>query len=170
MPFVGIIAKENDCNFIKKIILNNSTESKFEIIYINKKCIENIKNIKFDIIVINEDIEKMLLNSKYLEDIIFKANYVVINSDIKHKWQYINNFNTNIITYGFNGKATITISSIREETVLICLQRKIEKIDKKLLDEQEFSIDVNKKYINKLYTILIIFSILGIYGIILKKI
>ena len=60
MPFIGIISKENDSNYIKNIINKNAIKSKFEVININKKSIENIKNIKFDILVICENIEKML--------------------------------------------------------------------------------------------------------------
>ena len=58
MPFVGIISKENDSNFIKNAISKNSKESNFEIININRKSIENVKNVKFDILVICENIEK----------------------------------------------------------------------------------------------------------------
>ena len=48
MPFIGIISKENDSNFIKNTITKNSKTNKFEIVNINKKSKENIKNIKFD--------------------------------------------------------------------------------------------------------------------------
>ena len=37
MPFVGIVSKENDSNFIKNAISKNSKENNFEIININKK-------------------------------------------------------------------------------------------------------------------------------------
>ena len=48
MPFIGIIAKENDSNFVKNEINKNAKLNKFEVININLKSIENIKNIKFD--------------------------------------------------------------------------------------------------------------------------
>ena len=51
MPFIGIVSKENDSNFIKNEINKNVKTNKFEVININKKSIENIKNIKFDILV-----------------------------------------------------------------------------------------------------------------------
>ena len=57
MPFIGIISKENDSNFIKNAI-NKNSKGNFEIININKKSIENIKNVKFDVLVIGENIEK----------------------------------------------------------------------------------------------------------------
>ena len=170
MPFIGIISKENDSNFIKNTLTKNSKTNKFEIVNINKKSIENVKNIKFDILVINENIENLLKNSKYLEDIINKAYYIIINSDIKNNLSLLKNVRTNIITYGFNAKATITISSINDENMLLCIQRSVKDINGKIIDEQEFSIKIEKNNMNKLYIILIIFTILAIYGEILQKI
>lgn len=170
MPFIGIISKENDSNFIKNTITKNSKTNKFEIVNINKKSIENIKNIKFDILVVNENIEYLLKVSKYLEDIINKSYYIIINSDIKNNLSLLKNIRTNIITYGFNAKATITISSIKDENMLLCIQRSIKQINEKMIDEQEFNIKIEKNNVNKFYNILIIFTILAIYGEILQKI
>ena len=169
MPFVGIISKENDSNFIKNAINKNSKESNFEIININRKSIENIKNVKFDILVICENIEKMLKNSSYLEEIIRKADYIIVNSDIKENLSILRNVETNIITYGFNAKATITISSIKEEKTMICVQRKIKAVNS-IIEEQDFNVEIEKNNVNKLYNVLVIFTILTIYGKILQKI
>ena len=64
MPFIGIVAKESDSNFIKNKITKSSKKTNFEVININKKSIENIKNIKFEVIVINDEINGLLNNSK----------------------------------------------------------------------------------------------------------
>ena len=122
MPFIGIVAKESDSNFIKNKITKKSKKTNFEVININKKSIENIKNIKFEVIVINDEIKELLNNSKYLEEIIKKAKYLIINSDIIDNLDFLSflvNSATNIITYGLNKKATITISSIKSENILI---------------------------------------------------
>lgn len=169
MPFVGIISKENDSNFIKNAVNKNSKENNFEIININKKSLENIKNVKFDILVICENIENMIKNSLYLEEIIKKANYIIINSDVKENLAILKNAETNIITYGFNAKSTITISSIKEEKIMICIQRKISGV-KNVIEEQDFNIEIEKNNTNKLYNILVIFTVLAIYGEILQKI
>lgn len=169
MPFIGIVAKENDSNFIKNGINKNAKLNKFEIININTKSIENVKNIKFDIIVINENIEDLLKKSKYLEEIISKTYYVIINSDVKNNLSLLKNIGTNIITYGFNAKATITISSVKEESTMLCIQRSIKGINK-TIEEQEINIKIEKNNVNKLYNVLVIFTILEIYGEILKKI
>ncbi len=170
MPFIGIVAKENDSNFIKNGLLKNTGLNKFDVININLKSIQNIKNIKFDITVINENIEELLKSSKYLEDIINKSNYLIINSDKENNLKWLKNTKTNIITYGFNAKATITISSVKEENTMICIQRGFKSIDEKVIEEQEINIKLKKNNINKLYNVLVIFAILGIYGEKLKKI
>jgi hypothetical protein len=170
MPFIGIVAKENDSNFIKKAIIRNSKLDEFKIININKKSIENVKNIKFDILVVNDNIEILLKNSKYLEKIINNAYYVIVNSDIKNNLFLLKNFGTNIITYGFNEKATVTISSIKEENTMVCIQRSIIGFDKSIVEEQEVNIKIEKNNVKKLYNVLVIFIILRIYGKILKKI
>lgn len=170
MPFIGIIAKENDSNFIKNEVIKNTKFNKFEIININRKSIENVKNIKFDILVIHQNFENLLKNSKYLEDIIAKTSYVIINSDVKNNLSLLKNSEANIITYGFNAKATITISSIKEENTMLCIQRSIRKINNHMIEEQEISIKIEKNNVNKLYNVLVIFTILVIYGEILKKI
>ena len=169
MPFVGIVSKENDSNFIKNAINKNSKENNFEIININKKSIENIKNVKFDVLVICENIEKILKNSLYLEEIIKKADYIIVNSDVKENLSILKNVETNIVTYGFNAKATITISSIKEEKTMVCIQRKINGINN-IIEEQDFNIEIEKNNVNKLYNVLVIFTILAIYGEILQKI
>ena len=169
MPFVGIVSKENDSNFIKNAISKNSKENNFEIININKKSIGNIKNVKFDVLVICENIEKILKNSSYLEEIIKKADYIIVNYDVKENLSILKNVETNIITYGFNAKATITISSIKEEKTMVCIQRKINGINN-IIEEQDFNIEIEKNNVNKLYNVLVIFTILAIYGEILQKI
>jgi len=167
MPFIGMISKENDSNFIKNMVNKNSAKSKFEVININRKSIENIKNIKFDILVIHENIDDLLENSKYLEDMIGKAYYVIINSDIQNNLSFLKSIGTNIITYGFNAKATITVSSVQDENTMLCIQRSIRGRNNHIIEEQEFNIKTER---NKLYNMLVIFTILEIYGENLKKI
>ena len=170
MPFIGIISKENDCNFIKNQISKNQTSNNFEIININSKSIENIKNIKFDVLVINEPIENMLKSSKYLEYIIDRTCYIMVNTDIENNLAFLKNIKVNIITYGLNAKATITVSSIKEENTMLCIQRSIKAVDGKQIEEQEINIKIRKNNVKKLYNVLVIFAIFEIYGEILKKI
>ena len=133
MPLIGIIAKENDSNFIKNEILKNTIKTQFEIININKRSLENIKNITFEILIINENVKELLKTSKYLEDIIKRAKYLILNSDISNDLEFFKENKINVVTYGLNRKATITVSSIKEDNVLICVQRNIENISKKII-------------------------------------
>lgn len=127
MKFIGIIGKN--------ISLKN-TNKKINIIKLDEKNIENVKNIKFQIIIINEDLNKFGNELKYLEKILENVDYIIINSDIYVKIK-IRPFKKKIITYGLNHKATVTISSIKDESVLIDLQREIETLNKNVIEPGE---------------------------------
>ena len=170
MPFIGIIAKESDSNFIKNEVLKNSEKTKFEFININKRSIENIKNIRFETIVINDDLTEFIKTSKYLEDVIKNAKYFVINSDIVNNVELLVNSGKNIITYGLNQKATITISSVNNESILVCVQEKFSDINGKMVEEQEVNVEMAKSNRKKVCNSMGIYAILTIYGENLKKI
>lgn len=170
MPFIGVIAKESDSNFIKNEVLKNSKKNKFEFITINKHSIENIKNIRFQTLVINDDLSEFLKNSKYLEDIVKKVKYLVINSDIVRNTEILINSKTNVITYGLNQKAMITMSSIKSENILICVQNNFKNLKGKVVEEQEVNVEITKNNLKKICNSMAIFTILSIYGEFLKKI
>ena len=169
MPFVGIVGRENDCNFIRNAVGRNLVSCNLDFVNINRKSIENFKNVKFDVLVFCENAEMLLRDSLYLEDIIRKADYIIVNSDIRENLSVLKFAENNVVTYGFNAKATVTISSIKEDSLMVCVQRKIDGIGN-VIEEQDFSIDVEKNNVNKLYNVLVIFTILAIYGEILQKI
>ena len=52
---------------------------------------------------------------------------------------------------------------------MICIQRKINGVNN-IIEEQDFNVEIEKNNINKLYNVLVIFTILAIYGEILQKI
>ena len=170
MPFIGVIAKESDSNFIKNEVLKNAPNNKFEIFNINQKNIENIKNIRFETIVINDDLKDLLANSKYLEDILKNSKYLIINTDIIKDIDILGNNKFNIITYGLNNEATITISSVKDDDILICVQQVYKDVNNKSIEQQEINIKIAKNNLKKLCNSLSIFAILSIYGIFLQKI
>ncbi len=167
MPFIGIIAKENDSNFIKNEI-SRISDKKFDFININAESVQNLRNICFETIIISDDFQNLLEASKYLEEIIKKSKFLIINSDIITN--VINLSKTKLITYGLNHRAMITVSSIKKENFFICLQQPIEDINKNLIEHQEFNIEICKNNLNKIYNLMVIFTILLIYGEKLKKI
>lgn len=170
MPFIGVIAKESDSNFIKNEVNKNSEKVRFEFININKKSIENLKNIKFETLIINDDLSEFIKSSKYLEDIIKSCKNIIINTDIIKNTEILIKANKNVITYGLNRNAEITISSIENENILICIQKKIKGINEKVIEEQEIDIKMQKSNRKKVCNSIAIFAILTIYGEKLKKI
>lgn len=169
MPFIGVIAKESESNFIKNEVLKNSS-LKFDFVNINKISVQNIKNIKFETIVINNEISDFLNVSKYLEEIIINAKYIIVNSDIIKNLEILKQYNSNIITYGLNQKADITISSIENENILIFVQNNLRNINGEEIEPQEFNIKIIKNSLKKVCNSMAIFTILLIYGDFLKKI
>ena len=169
MSFVGIIAKESESNFIKNEVLKNSS-LKFEFVNINRKSVQNVKNIRFETIIINNEISDFLNVSKYLEELIINAKYIIVNSDIIKNINILKQYNSNIITYGLNQKAMITISSIKNENILIFIQNKLKNINNDEIEEQEVNVKINKNSLKKVSNSMAIFTILLIYGDFLKKI
>ena len=127
---------------------------------IKEKNIENIKNIKFEAVLINQETK---CNREYLKKILENSKYLVINSDIKLNQEDYKNIKLQIITYGFNGKATITASSITEDSIVMCAQRGIEGINQKKIVQQECNIKIKQKEFKSPYNIMAYFAISEIY-------
>ena len=64
--------------------------------------------------------------------------------DIEVDIDIVNNLNLKIITYGFNSKSTFTVSSVTENSVIICLQRTILNIYDKKIEPQEYQLKNDK--------------------------
>ena len=137
MSFIGIITNPRNENYIKGFIKQYINIE--NIIFINEKNIENIKNIKFDTILLGKKIDE----NEILNKSISKCKYLIINSDLKVYNNKLENLNLQIITYGFNQKATITTSSVSEDKVVIFLQRSIYNIYMQLVEQMEISVDIN---------------------------
>ena len=126
MSLIGIIAKKKDIKEIK-----NNLDIVYEVIEINNKSIENLKNIKFEQIIINKDLALNKQEEEYIKKLINTTKYIIINADINI--QILNNIEIDkplkIITYGFNSKSTISISSVKEDYIILSIQREIEKLN-----------------------------------------
>lgn len=155
MPLIGIIGKKKDIQSIKKEI----NIENIDIIEITEESIKNLKNIKFDEIIFLEDIKINNETYKYMNEIISKTKYLIINADIEIKMLKEIKESVKIITFGFNQKATITISSVNEEKMIICIQRGILRDDKIVIDSQEKEIELNKENSKKIYNNLVVFII-----------
>lgn len=166
MAFIGIIAVSKSELQIKRILENNlnNVNKEHTVIIINDKSIDNIRNIRFETILVMS-LEEITNGRNIVHDLFKNTKYLIINSDMNNEeLEIINNMKLNVITFGFNQKATITASSI-EESLLLCLQRKILDINQKTLEPQEISAKIrNKKLLNSPHNLMGIASTLLVYG------
>lgn len=162
MSFIGIISEVKEESYINRIL--NNQLSKKTIINITEKNIENIKNVTFETIFINENTIKILSKLSILKNIISKSKYLIINADIEDNLLLLDSVNANVITFGFNSKSTITTSSVKDDNILICLQRTIENIKKEEIEPQELLVKVDTTYTD-VHIAMGIATLLIIYGI-----
>ena len=132
MFFVGIITNQKNETYIKNELVRKMPLE--NIIFINDKNISNVKNIKFETIVI----DAKLKNKFELRKILSNAKYIILNSDIELDINILNELNLVVITYGFNNKSTFSVSSITENSIIICLQRIIFGKNGKKHEPQEY--------------------------------
>lgn len=143
MSFIGIVTNsKNEESMVKKIFKLFPADN---IIFITSKNIDNIRNIQFETVVINGNIK----DDVKLKNIITKSKYVILNTDVELEKEFWKDLNLTIISYGFNNKATFTISSVSENNIIICLQRTIKNILDEKIEPQEFeeendtNVDIN---------------------------
>ena len=166
MAFIGIIAESKNEMQIKRILECNLNRVNKEhtVIIINDKSIDNIRNIRFETILVM-NLEEITEGKEIIHEIFKNTKYLIINIDMNYEGlEIINNMKLNVITFGFNQKATITASSI-EENLLLCLQRKIIDVKQNILEPQEISATIrNKKLLSSPHNLMGIASILLVYG------
>ena len=155
MIFIGIVTDSKSENNITELLKNNNSLNENNVIFIKEKNIDNIKNVHFDTVIINREFEKM----EELNNLLNNAKNIVINMDVNINWKELNIISANIITYGFNSKSSITISSVTDDDVLICVQRNINS-NYGEIELQEIKIENKENYsIYDLLEVLILFLI-----------
>jgi hypothetical protein len=160
MSFIGIVSNSKNFELLKSRILNSiDNMSDLSIININKESIDNVKNIKFETLVICNDISIWGDKRESLKSIGLNSKYVVVNTDCNDDF---NNAGENIITYGLNRNADITTSSVKEDKVLVAIQKEIKDVNGKTIDVGESKI-YKKEKIN-LQNMLALYVIYTIYG------
>lgn len=105
----------------------------------------------------------MELHTKILKKLYDNSKYIIINSDINTEKNHLLENRKNIITYGMNQKATITMSSISDNKLLISLQKNIENIKGKEIEVGENILEVENEHITKINDMLAIFATYSIY-------
>lgn len=163
MSLIGIIAKKKDIQLIRKKIESDN----IEIIEITKESIQNLKNIKFKDIIFLKDIKLDFEEYKYMREIITNSQYLIINGDLRI--DVLKDLQISkpikLITFGFNLKATITISSVEREKIIVCIQREIEKEDGKIIEVQEKEIEISNEKSKNIYNNLTVFIIKELHNL-----
>ena len=162
MTFIGVIASSKCFKNIKQKIKEEIQENTINLIHINNRSIENIKNIKFETIIIEDKIEKFESKMEILEKIFENIQYLIVNTDINQINEQINKV-PNIVTYGLNQKANITVSSVSDTDILIYCQKNLmnKKGNKIEIEERRIQKKQNKGL--KIYEMLILYAIFKIY-------
>jgi len=161
MLLIGIVAKKREVQAIR----NELKGYNVKIIEITKESIKNIKNIKFDEIIFLQNINLNEDEYKYMKEIITKAEYLILNGDIEI--DILKNIEIQkpikLITFGFNSKSTITISSVRDDRIIVCVQRDIQKNNCEILESQEK--EIISKNAKKIYNDLVVFIIKEVHNL-----
>lgn len=161
MVLIGIIANKKCFEAIKSEITKK--DNQMNVIHITLKSLENMKNIKFDTIIIENDLEKYQDYKEQLKKICKEASYVIINTDINFEYKEIET--QNLITFGINQDANVTISSNSEENILIYWQKSINNKAGNKIEIEERRIKKDQNNDLKIDELLILYSILRIYNI-----
>ena len=111
MVFIGIVTDSKSENSIEKLLSDNKFLIDNNVIFIKEKNIDNIKNVHFDTVIINNEFGKI----EELNKILQNAKNIILNMDTVVKCVDLNIINSNLITYGFNSKSSITISSVTDD-------------------------------------------------------
>ena len=124
MYLVGII--EKTCNTIdtSRILEEKEIYKKCTITKMNQDNLSNFKNVKFDVLIINYKIDNEKC-FKYLNILLNSAKIIILNIDYKENIKIVENVKAQVITYGFNKKSTVTITSCEENNIILELQREI---------------------------------------------
>lgn len=161
MSFIGIICTPKQEGYVKQTLHFNLDYE--NVIILKEENIENFKNITFETIAIFSNQASTFEKKESLIKIAKKAKYLIINADEPISSEFIKELKGNVITYGFNTKSTVTASSVKEDSVLICLQRTIQNRYQKEIEPQEILIPLSIHKANA-STIMGVISVLFVYG------
>lgn len=151
MTFLGVATGGKDEDYIINNIERNLKDKDVKVISINNNSIKNIKNVRFETILMDDILieDNKNLNSRenreLLKKIIKNSKNIILNSDILENLEMVKNLNLSLITYGFNSKATITMSSLEDDSMLVCLQRNIKVIDGSIIEQQEIKMKLQDR-------------------------
>lgn len=165
MSFIGVITDEKNEIYMKKKLQKLLGIIDREVIIINESNIQNIKNVRFETILLGGNYNNIIENIETLKNMISYCKYLVVNVDTDYNLQMISDMDLKVITYGFNRKSTITISSVKEDNMMICIQRQIEDIYGNIIEPQESKVNICRDLEYSPSFVMGVCSVLLVYGI-----
>ena len=152
---ITIFINNQQANYIYSDITSNIIINKINEFDLTKLDAD----IKFEEIIFLDDINLKENEYIFLKELIQNSKHLIINTDISISILRKIGIEKpiKIITFGFNSKATITISSIKENKVMIFIQRDIMIAKQKRIEtqEKEIKLENNEKIYNKIVTFII---------------
>lgn len=176
MFFIGLIEKDKN-RYLIKITKELFLMSGYEIIYDRMDNVIGLRNNHF-ILVIFSIIEENLCKINFdnfnfdivvhsfldkccpenIKDIFIRSRVCIYNSDGAEMMPLLSNLDKVIaINYGFNNKATITISSYNIKNYIevnLCLQREIVTFKGDKIEPFEFVLEINSNSEKHIYPVL----------------
>lgn len=132
MHTIGVISK--DIELMNELIkIGNVT-------IITKENIHKYTKQKIDILIIEDEIEE----SKELKTLCNQSKLIMLYDGVDLEVKL--NQNITVVTFGFNHKSTVTISSVNNEKVIMCIQRRIKGLKKQVIEPQEIVIENKDEY------------------------
>lgn len=156
MSLIGILTKKNQESYLKQSLRGIIQEE--QIFFLKESSMQNLTNIKFQTILIGKEISK---NKEEIKQIAKKADYLIFNTDIIENLNLLDDLKVQLITYGFNSKATITTSSMEENKAMVCLQRVVENVQGKKIEPQERKMHLPEE--NNSYAVMELMSLQLLY-------
>lgn len=157
MIFLGVFSSRKEYEKLKKTLTTYNLEN-IELINITNKNIDSLKHVKFDSIIItdnlNENLEFEVNKIEIAKTLIDSAKVIMINIDID-TGDILSNREYSIISYGFNGKATITLSSITDDRAIICIQREIKDMEGNIIENKEVEVKTQGMHDKNLYNTMV---------------
>lgn len=176
---IGIVDEKNNDStlvYIREMLL----QSDYVVNYINSKGnINSLTNQFYNVFIINMKFEEISIfqslgveftflihnfinydekNSDSIIKCFTQCEYFLLNSDDEN-WISLplTSLKGILITFGFNSKATLTISSSNIEGKIkanLCLQREITSLEGNKIEPFEFSVSINSNSRHKIYSAL----------------
>lgn len=168
--FVNLGYNQKSITISNDFVVLNKENANILLLDINLNSINSLLDLGFQFdIIIHTSLEDEAYQNKKIKELVAGSKYFIINSD-EERWTDLLNDNimTIVITYGFNNKATINLSSYNKQDLVeanICVQREIETIEKTIVEPFELPVKIDTKEKLNIYSILSIMACCLVMGI-----